>query len=317
MVFISLTFRILQNRVQYSLTAAFSHSYIHLRDEPELRELDAPELRLEELLELLRLGVLTLLLLRLGVLTLLLRLLLELELELRLVLALELRLELVLELLRVALLPELLRLLLDVAELLRLELVELELLRVELEVAELLRVLLLVALLRSLLTLRDAAVFSLLALRELLALLSVRLGLVLLGRSYVVPDCADLEAEVPDEREELERLEVAGATFLTDELLVDCVALRELPVVLREAFVVALREVVAVALREADAAVVLREAAVLTLRSVVPADLPDALDAVTLDERVALRLAVADAERVALRLRFLSHPPPLTLRLGT
>lgn len=176
LVLISLTFRILQNWVQYTLTAVFSHSNYHLLDEPELRELDAPELRLGALLELLRLGALTLLLLRLGALTLLLlRLLLELELELRLVLALELRLELVLEL-RVALLLELLlRLELEAAELLRLELA-LELLRVELEVAELLR-LLLVALLRSLLTLREVE-----------ALLSVRLGLVLLGRSYVVPD---------------------------------------------------------------------------------------------------------------------------------
>ena len=175
LVLISLTFRILQNWVQYTLTAVFSHSNYHLLDEPELRELDAPELRLGALLELLRLGELTLLLLRLGALTLLLRLLLELELELRLVLALELRLELVLEL-RVALLLELLlRLELEAAELLRLELA-LELLRVELEVAELLR-LLLVVLLRSLLTLREVE-----------ALLSVRLGLVLLGRSYVVPD---------------------------------------------------------------------------------------------------------------------------------
>ncbi len=175
LVLISLTFRILQNWVQYTLTAVFSHSNYHLLDEPELRELDAPELRLGALLELLRLGALTLLLLRLGALTLLLlRLLLELELELRLVLALELRLELVLEL-RVALLELLLRLELEAAELLRLELA-LELLRVELEVAELLR-LLLVVLLRSLLTLREVE-----------ALLSVRLGLVLLGRSYVVPD---------------------------------------------------------------------------------------------------------------------------------
>lgn len=176
LVLISLTFRILQNWVQYTLTAVFSHSNYHLLDEPELRELDAPELRLGALLELLRLGALTLLLLRLGALTLLLlRLLLELELELRLVLALELRLELVLEL-RVALLLELLlRLELEAAELLRVEFA-LELLRVELEVAELLR-LLLVVLLRSLLTLREVE-----------ALLSVRLGLVLLGRSYVVPD---------------------------------------------------------------------------------------------------------------------------------
>lgn len=129
-----------------------------------------------------------------------------------------------------------------------------------------------------------------------------------------------------DEREELERLELAGATFLTDELLVDCVALREafvealrdaLVVALREAFVVVLRDALVVALREADVAVVLRDAAVVALRSVAPADLPVALDAVTPDVRVALRLAVADAERVALRLRFLSHPPPLTLRLGT
>lgn len=174
LVLISLTFRILQNWVQHTLTAVFSHSNYHLLDEPELRELDAPELRLGALLELLRLGALTLLLLRLGALTLLLLRLL-LELELRLVLALELRLELVLEL-RVALLVELLlRLELEAAELLRLELA-LELLRVELEVAELLR-LLLVVLLRSLLTLREVE-----------ALLSVRLGLVLLGRSYVVPD---------------------------------------------------------------------------------------------------------------------------------
>lgn len=168
LVLISLTFRILQNWVQYTLTAVFSHSNYHLLDEPELRELDAPELRLGALLELLRLGALTLLLLRLGALTLLLlRLLLELELELRLELVLELRVALLLELL--------LRLELEAAELLRLELA-LELLRVELEVAELLR-LLLVVLLRSLLTLREVE-----------ALLSVRLGLVLLGRSYVVPD---------------------------------------------------------------------------------------------------------------------------------
>lgn len=117
---------------------------------------------------------------------------------------------------------------------LRLELVlPLLTLRLEPEL-ELLLLTLRVALLgvELLLTLRLEPVVPLLTLRltfesELLLLtLRLELELVLLGRSYVLPDCADLDVTLLTEREELERLEVAGATLLTPDVFSDCATLR-------------------------------------------------------------------------------------------
>ena len=152
---------------------------------------------------------------------------------------------------------------------------------------------------------------------ELLLTLLELLGLVLLGRSYVLPDCTDLEVVLLAELEELERLDVAGATLLTDELLPDWVALRDavaevfrddaVEVVLRDAVELALRDAVELALRdEADDT------------SRLEAELADLLGAeATVDElRLTVRLAVA-AEREVERLRFLSHPLLLILRLET
>lgn len=72
-------------------------------------------------------------------------------------------------------------------------------------------------------TLRDT-------LDELLPTLRELLEFVLLGRSYVDPDCVRVEVPLLTEREELERLDVAGATLLTDdeeeELLFCCDTLR-------------------------------------------------------------------------------------------
>ena len=109
-------------------------------------------------------------------------------------------------------------------------------LRVALELPLLtLRVELLLLTLRPLLTLRlELPLLTLLlellllTLRVELLLLTLRVGLVLLGRSYVLPDCADLDDPLLTEREALERLEVAGATLLTDEdeELPDCVPSR-------------------------------------------------------------------------------------------
>ena len=101
----------------------------------------------------------------------------------------------------------------------------------------------------------------------------------------------------------LERLDVAGATLLTDvdDPLEDCAALR-LDVVL-----VALRlDVVLTALRLDVVFTALRLDAVLT--------------ALRLDAVVAVRLLLEDANAVRLvvdLLRFLSHPPPFILRSGT
>ena len=152
---------------------------------------------------------------------------------------------------------------------------------------------------------------------ELLLTLLELLGLVLLGRSYVLPDCTDLEVVLLAELEELERLDVAGATLLTDELLPDWVALRDavaevfrddaVEVVLRDAVELTLRDAVELALRdEADDT------------SRLEAELTDLLGAeATVDElRLTVRLAVA-AEREVERLRFLSHPLLLILRLET
>lgn len=130
------------------------------------------------------------------------------------------------------------------------------------------------------------------------------------------------------ERVELERLDVAGATLLTDEedvLPFCCETLRvELEVVLP---VLTLRvELLPATLRlELDPATLRLELLPATLRladepaTVRPSvELPftdlDATPEVVLTERLALE---PNAERlVELRLRFLSHPPLLMLRLG-
>ena len=160
---------------------------------------------------------------------------------------------------------------------------------------------------------------------ELLLTLLELLGLVLLGRSYVLPDCTDLEVVLLAELEELERLDVAGATLLTDELLPDWVALRDavaevfrddaVEVVLRDAVELTLRDAVELALRDA-VELALRDEADDTSR--LEAELTDLLGAeATVDElRLTVRLAVA-AEREVERLRFLSHPLLLILRLET
>ena len=96
---------------------------------------------------------------------------------------------------------------------------ELLTLLVELELLfELLTFLVAFELLFSLLTLRLELVFELLTLREAERLTSfetLRLELVLLGRSYVLPDWTDLE-ELAAACDVFVRLEVAGATLLTD-----------------------------------------------------------------------------------------------------
>ena len=130
-----------------------------------------------------------------------------------------------------------------------------------------------------------------------------------------MPDCTDLEALLLTELEELERLDVAGATLLT-ELLPDWVALRDaVELALRDAVELTLRDAVELALRDV-VEVALRDEAEDTSR--VEAELADLLDAeATVDElRLTVRLAVA-AEREVERLRFLSHPLLLILRLET
>ena len=92
----------------------------------------------------------------------------------------------------------------------------------------------------------------------------------------------------------LERLDVAGATLLTDvdDPLEDCAALR--------------LDVVLVALRLDVVLTALRLDVVFT--------------ALRLDAVVAVRLLLEDANAVRLvvdLLRFLSHPPPFILRSGT
>ena len=272
---------------------------------PPLNELPPPEELLLLLYELLPLLTLRL---ELELLTLRLELLAELErfTELLLVLAgAVLRLELELLTLRLELLlPE---------ETLRLELLLLTL-RDELE------------LLLPLLTLRLALLLPV-TLR-----LELELELVLLGRSYVVPDWVDLEVPLLTERDALERLDVAGATLLTDDELPDCddtLRLDDELDTLRlelELELETLRFELEVELDTLRLALLLL--AVLTLRldeeltlrpaDDVPEPLLTDLDATGL-ALLTLRLALVPENAirsVVVRLRFLSHPPPLILRLG-
>ena len=138
-----------------------------------------------------------------------------------------------------------------------------------------------------------------------------------------MPDCTDLEVLLLAELEELERLDVAGATLLTEELPLDWFALREaveltlrdeVADVLREAVELTLRDEVELTLRD-EVELALRDEASDTLR--VEAELTVLLGAEAVDElRLTVRLAVA-AERDVERLRFLSHPLLLILRLET
>ena len=126
------------------------------------------------------------------------------------------------------------------------------------------------------------------------------------------------------ERVALERLLVAGATLLTDEVLPDCVdtlrvellpatlRLELLPATLRlELLPATLRlELLPATLRLVD------EPA--TLRLEVEAS-PTDLDAIPDEAGVTVRLALVPNEAVrlvVLRLRLRSHPPLLILRLG-
>ena len=126
------------------------------------------------------------------------------------------------------------------------------------------------------------------------------------------------------ERVALERLLVAGATLLTDEVLPDCVdtlrvellpatlRLELLPATLRlELLPATLRlELLPATLRLVD------EPA--TLRLEVEAS-PTDLDAMPDEAGVTVRLALVPNEAVrlvVLRLRLRSHPPLLILRLG-
>lgn len=117
------------------------------------------------------------------------------------------------------------------------------------------------------------------------------------------------------ERVALERLLVAGATLLTEEVLPDCVdtlRLELLPATLRlELLPATLRlELLPATLRLVD------EPA--TLRLEVEAS-PTDLDAIPDEAGVTVRLALVPNEAVrlvVLRLRLRSHPPLLILRLG-
>lgn len=117
------------------------------------------------------------------------------------------------------------------------------------------------------------------------------------------------------ERVALERLLVAGATLLTDEVLPDCVdtlRVELLPATLRlELLPATLRlELLPATLRLVD------EPA--TLRLEVEAS-PTDLDAIPDEAGVTVRLALVPNEAVrlvVLRLRLRSHPPLLILRLG-
>ena len=108
------------------------------------------------------------------------------------------------------------------------------------------------------------------------------------------------------ERVALERLLVAGATLLTEEVLPDCVdtlRVELLPATLR-------LELLPATLRLVD------EPA--TLRLEVEAS-PTDLDAIPDEAGVTVRLALVPNEAVrlvVLRLRLRSHPPLLILRLG-
>lgn len=187
-----------------------------------------------------------------------------------------------------------------------------------------------------LLTLRVELELPLLTLRlePVLPLLTLRLELVLLGRSYVLPDWVDLVVSLLTEREELERLEVAGATLLTDdEPLPDCDTLRVEPevVLLLLTLRLELLEVeLLLTLRVEDEPDTLRLALepLLTLRfeaelTLRPDTEPEApftdLDAAELPDMLTLRLLLEPdiaIRSVVVRLRLRSHPPPFILRFG-
>ena len=135
------------------------------------------------------------------------------------------------------------------------------------------------------------------------------------------------------ERVALERLLVAGATLLTDEVLPDCVdtlRVELLPATLRlELLPATLRlELLPATLRlELLPATLRLELLPATLRLVdEPATLrleveasPTDLDAIPDEAGVTVRLALVPNEAVrlvVLRLRLRSHPPLLILRLG-
>lgn len=219
-----------------------------------------------------------------------LRLTLEPELPL---LTLRLELELELELLLVTVLPEL-----------ELELLLLTL-RLELLLLTLRLELLLLTLRLELELVADEPLLTLLVELELeLPLLTLLEELVLLGRSYVVPDCTDLDALLLTVREEpeeftsrpceLERLDEAGVTLLTDEefvvLPVDCDSLR--------------LEFLATVRSDEDS----------------EPDLATDLEAEELETERLTVLSLLEPAYALLselrRLRSLSHPPPFTLRFG-
>ena len=180
-----------------------------------------------------------------------------------------------------------------------------------------------------LLTLRDELELLLPELRLVLELdtLRLELELVLLGRSYVEPAWA-------------ERLDVAGVTLLTACELLDCDTLRVelLPDTLRledepdtlrlELLLLTLRlELLLPVLRLDEEAATLRlELLLLTLRFADEPDTPrlspefTALEATAPPGRLTLRLLLEPEIPLLTaveRLRFLSQPPPLMLRLPT
>lgn len=123
---------------------------------------------------------------------------------------------------------------------------------------------------------------------------------------------------------ELERLDVAGVTLLTDELLDCCETLRvelELPepATLRlELLPATLRlELLPATLRlELDPATLRLAEDPATLRLSVEVLFTDLDAVVVLTLRLELEPNAAERLAVVLRLRFLSHPPSLILRLG-
>ena len=161
----------------------------------------------------------------------------------------------------------------------------------------------------------DEPLFPLTLRDELELLLTLRLELVLelvlLGRSYVEPDCA-------------ERLVVAGATLRTACELFDCDTLRlevEPDTLRLELLPATLRlELLPDTLRLDDepATVRLEDEPDTVLSGLALLPFTD-LEATVFDVRLTLRLLLdenAATVRSVLRLRFLSHPPLLILRLG-
>ena len=117
---------------------------------------------------------------------------------------------------------------------------------------------------------------------------------------------------------ELERLDVAGATLFTDELL-DCCETLRVELLLETLRVELLPELATLRL-EVEPAETLRLAVDLAALRPSSEAVPADLEAILLDVRVTLRLEFEPNEAVrlavVLRLRFLSHPPSLILRLG-